>query len=186
MTISFIIPVYNGSEYIVRCLDSITKLAIPEKYYEVIVVDDCSTDDTRNIVRDYMVSHNQVRLICQPENHRQGAARNRGLREASGMYIYYADADDEVMPGVVSALNFAIKNQLDVCYCGVEHQLKNGEFVPMRFNIPSPLLLSGKQLGEEYADEICTGPWAYLWRLEYLKKSIILLWKIFELKMPTT
>ena len=77
MRISFIIPAYNASGTIVRCLDSIYVLPIDESDYEVIVIDDCSTDNTVEIVKQFAVKHSNLVLLQQVENHRQGTARNR-------------------------------------------------------------------------------------------------------------
>ena len=88
MTISFIIPVYNGRETIIPCIESI-RAQMEGKDYEIIVVDDCSTDNTRDVISEYAKSCNQVKLFCQPKNRRQGAARNRGLKEAKGDYIIH-------------------------------------------------------------------------------------------------
>lgn len=170
MKISFIIPAYNAAGTIIRCLDSIYQLPLSINEYEVFVVDDHSTDNTTSIVQSYIEVKPNLFLLVQDKNMRQGAARNRGVQNAHGLYIYYVDADDEVTLGLVDALDYAIANHLDVCYCDVELQLENGTFVPMRFNIPSPLLLSGDDLGEKYTDEICTGPWTYLWRREHINK----------------
>ena len=89
MLISFIIPAFNASQTIVRCLDSIYSLVIPETEYEVIVIDDCSNDDTVTVIESYALSHENLTLLRQSENHRQGAARNRGLEIAKGQYIFY-------------------------------------------------------------------------------------------------
>lgn len=169
MTLSFIIPVYNGSEYIVRCLDSITNLAIPEKDYEVIVVDDCSTDDTRNIVRDYMVSHNQVRLICQPENHRQGAARNRGLKESKGEYIVFVDSDDYLLPDFVEAYKIALQTEADMVYFGLEREIKPNEITYMDIDMPQGGIMTGCAYCERYYNEgVFWYPWSYIIRRNFL------------------
>lgn len=75
---SFIIPAYNASMTIVRCLDSIYKLSLNENEYEVLVIDDCSIDNTVEIVEGYAKRRTNITLLRQLENHRQGAARNRG------------------------------------------------------------------------------------------------------------
>lgn len=67
MTLSFIIPVYNGSSTILCCLDSIYCSGISMTDFEIIVVDDCSTDDTVDVVERYADSHPNLRIIreCQ-------------------------------------------------------------------------------------------------------------------------
>ena len=99
MTISFIIPVYNGQDTIIPCIESIRAQMKDNSDYEIIIVDDCSKDDTREVITSYAKSCPQVKLFCQPQNRRQGAARNRGLKESTGEYITYIDADDLVLDG---------------------------------------------------------------------------------------
>lgn len=172
MTLSFIIPVYNGSEYIVRCLDSITKLAIPKKDYEVIVVDDCSTDNTRDIVKEYISSHKQVRLICQPENHRQGAARNRGFSIAKGEYICFVDSDDVVAEGLVSAIRMAEEQQTDMMTFHFANANDNGQITSEKEHlsfIPEQIF-SGIEM-QTVHPYWCSAPWAYIYSKAFLDQK---------------
>lgn len=122
MITSFIIPIYNGAIYITRCLDSIYAIGLLQDDFEILVVDDCSTDNTRELVLSYVVEHPQVRLLCQNENHRQGAARNRGLKEAKGDYVTFVDGDDIVLDGLLPALNWADRLKVDMVYCSCYHE----------------------------------------------------------------
>ena len=117
INLSFIIPAYNASSTIVRCLDSIYALPIEETEFEVIVIDDCSKDHTVQMVEQYATSHSNLTLLRQSENHRQGAARNRGVNNAQGKYIICVDSDDVVEKGIPNALKFALKSDVDVLFC---------------------------------------------------------------------
>ena len=92
---SVVIPVYNTQEYLPACLDSV--LAQTQEEIEVILVDDGSTDGSLEIERAYADRDPRVRIIQQP-NLRQGTARNRGLMEARGEYVYFMDSDDLIVP----------------------------------------------------------------------------------------
>lgn len=101
MTFSIIIPVYNASAYIKRCLDSVVNQDFPKDEYEIIVIDDCSTEDTANVIERYISDCQQItppicniRLIRHLENKRQGGARNTGLKAAKGDWIFFLDSDD--------------------------------------------------------------------------------------------
>jgi len=166
-SISFIIPVYNGSEFIVRCLDSICNLNLPE--HEVIVIDDCSTDNTRNIVRSYINSHPQVRLLCQHKNHRQGAARNRGLAEARGEYITFVDGDDVVLQGVMNALKWAKQLHVDMVYCSCIHESNTNESHMKAIDMQEGIVLTGCEFCEQYQQEgVFWYPWGFLMRRKWL------------------
>jgi hypothetical protein len=93
MIVSVIIPLYNKAPYIHRTLDSVLAQTFCE--YELIVVDDGSTDGGGDIVASHFDA--RVKLIRQ-ENAGPGAARNRGLREAKGEIVAFLDADDEWLP----------------------------------------------------------------------------------------
>ena len=94
--LSFIIPVYNVEKYIARCLDSIYALPMKMEQYEVLCIDDCSPDGSVAIIENYQKQYPNLRLIHHEHNHRQGAARNTGVREAQGEYCMFVDADDSL------------------------------------------------------------------------------------------
>jgi glycosyltransferase involved in cell wall biosynthesis len=114
MLVSFIIPTYNASNTICRCLDSVYSLPLPQSEFEVITIDDCSTDSTVRIIESYSTQKKNLVLLRQSENHRQGAARNRGLSVAQSQYIVFLDSDDEIGSGIVSALELAKRNDLEM------------------------------------------------------------------------
>ena len=98
--ISVIIPTYNVERFIISALNSVRDQNFNGKV-EIIVVDDCSTDNTVNVVNSYIVSNSNldIKVLHQPKNNRQGAARNRGLKEARGEYVFFLDGDDMIDPG---------------------------------------------------------------------------------------
>ena len=91
--ISIIIPVYNVEEYIKRCLDSLVK---NKKYiYEVILIDDGSTDNSAKICKEYATKDNFIKYFYQ-KNGGPSKARNKGLEFATGEYIMFVDSDDYI------------------------------------------------------------------------------------------
>lgn len=167
--LSFIIPAYNTSGTIIRTLDSIYTLELHQDQFEVIIVDDCSTDITREIVTSYASKVNNLRLLCQPENHRQGAARNRGVREAHGEYIMFVDADDKVENGVPAALELAIRKKIDALFCNYIWMYSNNNEELRKMPLDNGFVTSGRDFAEHYYETVInTCPISYLWRREYL------------------
>ena len=94
MEISFIIPVYNGEQFIRRCICEIRRWEWEEQI-EILIIDDGSTDCTGIICDEEAAADKRVKVF-HIENCGQGLARNYGLRAAAGKYICFADADDRV------------------------------------------------------------------------------------------
>lgn len=179
MLVSFIIPAYNAADTIVRCLDSIRNLTLDKEEYEIIVIDDCSTDETIRVVEDYAKSLNSLtpsfvnslQVLRQPENHRQGAARNRGVKEAKGEYICFVDADDAVTEGIVEAIRLAKEKNADMValhYANVNGEGKITKEAE-RLSFVEGLSFSGIELQNKHP-YWCSAPWGYIYRREFLKR----------------
>jgi glycosyltransferase involved in cell wall biosynthesis len=102
--ISVIVPTYNGSETLPACLNALTTQDFPAGNYEVIVVDDGSTDNTASIVKGYEKKTPAVRYIHQP-NQGPAAARNNGARHATGDIIMFTDDDCEPQRDWISEMH---------------------------------------------------------------------------------
>lgn len=103
MKVSIIIPVFNTEKYLKRCVDSCLNQTLLD--IEIILIDDCSTDSSRDIILDYAKTYpDKVRYLFQKENHRQGAARNRGMEIALGEYYLFVDSDDWIEPDTCEKL----------------------------------------------------------------------------------
>lgn len=100
--ISIIMPAYNSEKIIASSIQSILGQTLNE--IELIVIDDCSTDNTVEKIRKIQQQDNRVRLIQQPENRGPGAAKNVGLKEAVGEYIAFCDADDWIEKDMLKEL----------------------------------------------------------------------------------
>ena len=94
--VSIIIPVYNVASYLTACLDSIFAQGVDDTNFEVICVNDCSPDNSREIVVEQQKKHNNLRLIEHAENRKAGGARNTGVDVAQGEWIWFVDADDTI------------------------------------------------------------------------------------------
>ena len=113
ITVSIIIPVYNAVSYIHKCLSSLLNQSI--KNYEIICVNDASTDETLSVLGDYARRYSNIVVINHQKNKRQGGARNTGIRAAKGLYIGFVDSDDWVEESMYKELyEEAVKYDLDI------------------------------------------------------------------------
>lgn len=90
---SFIVPVYNTSNYLKKCIDSLVNQTY--KSFEIIIVNDGSTDNSLDIINGYKESNKNIKIINQ-KNGGLSNARNNGVKKASGEYIIFVDSDDYV------------------------------------------------------------------------------------------
>lgn len=115
--LSIIIPMYNVEQYIGKCLDSCLSQDLSKDEYEIVVVDDGSPDNSSRIVEEFMKRYSNIRLINR-ENGGLSAARNTGIREAKGEYVWFVDSDDWIEKNILKYLMSEIyKNRLDaLCF----------------------------------------------------------------------
>ena len=113
--LSIIIPCYNVEKYISECIGSFFSQDISKDDFEVICVNDCSTDNTRDKILENIKIHSNIVLVDHEHNKKQGEARNSGLRFARGKYIWFVDSDDYVEKNVFGSLLKEIEqNNLEV------------------------------------------------------------------------
>lgn len=103
MKVSMIIPVYNLENYILHTLRSCVDQDLLEEEYEIICVNDGSSDESEKRIRDFASEHKNVRYCCQ-ENAGVSSARNKGLDLAAGEYIWFIDGDDLIEPNCLARL----------------------------------------------------------------------------------
>ncbi len=110
VTFSVIVPVYNVKDYLPQCLDSL--LAQTLQNFEVIVVDDVSTDDSKDIALSYAAQYpDKIRVLLHSVNTRQGGARNTGIDAARGQYLLFVDSDDYLMSNTLERMEQVFTSQ---------------------------------------------------------------------------
>lgn len=173
MLVSFIIPAYNAADDIHRCLDSIYGLGPALEEFEVIAIDDCSTDNTVEVLEECLLLNDKypnLVLLKQTVNQRQGAARNRGVSVAKGQYIVYVDSDDEVTHGVVHAIEMAEKNNLEMVAFRVNRIDEFGvEDVCLQLPYQEDHIFTGIELQTEHPFW-GTAPWGYVFAKELIER----------------
>lgn len=94
--ISIVVPMYNVEKYIQTCLDSILDQTFQN--FEVIIVDDCSTDRSAEIVEQKYLSDPRIKIYQQIKNSGAASTRNLGMSVSRGKYVYFMDPDDGIRP----------------------------------------------------------------------------------------
>lgn len=171
--ISFIIPVYNCSKYIKRCIHSITALNTPKYSYEIVIVNDGSTDDSIHKVYSFWEENADLRdriLIIETSHGGPGYARNIGLVRAKGTFVWFVDADDEIVTeNVETILDQAYAYCLDILTFNIYMVYNDGRYAPYKSisACPNKCFLTGKEFVSNNWDYLGT-PWKYIYRRCFL------------------
>lgn len=175
--ISVIIPVYNTSKYLEKCLDSLVNQTL--KDIEIICIDDGSTDISLQILKEYEKNDNRFKILTQ-KNQGQSVARNVGLRFANGEYIGFIDSDDWADVRMFEKLyNNAKTYDSDIAMCSItvfnektgiytisdsymSLNLFNKSFENRNFNYKETL---------NFIFRICVVPWNKIYKREFLNSK---------------
>lgn len=127
--VSVIIPAYNRADSVGAAIQSV----IDQKYrpLEVIVIDDGSTDNTKDIVCSFLQENDELSISYYYQNNGGvSAARNTGINKSKGKYISFLDSDDTLLPNKIShQVNLITKNNADICYGKVRYQSPKGGYI---------------------------------------------------------
>lgn len=121
-TISIVIPVYNAQSYISRTINSVINQTF--KDFEIIIIDDGSTDDSLQICKEIIAFDNRISLYHKA-NGGVSSARNLGLEVATGEWICFIDSDDELLPDALMIYNNSMSDDIDIIRCGFERVKKS-------------------------------------------------------------
>lgn len=173
--VSVIIPCYNGAAYLKQCLDSIINQTLEE--IEIICVDDGSTDDTLNILNEYKSKDSRLQVVTQ-KNAGAGAARNNGLRIATGKYLSFLDSDDFFEPDMLEeAYNSAEKYESDfVAFNSDQYHMDTNRLVHESWvlrtqDIPPYMPFSYRQLTGNIFLTFVGWAWDKLYRREFVLEN---------------
>ena len=124
--ISVIVPVYNVENFISKCLDSI--LAQTFRDFEIVAVDDGSSDDSPAILDAYAQKYPEIVKVIHQANAGLGGARNTGIEAARGEYVAFIDSDDYIADNMLKEmLGLAAENSADIAACGFRYINENGK-----------------------------------------------------------
>lgn len=167
--ISILVPVYNVENYLPRCIESVLSQDFTD--YELILVDDGSSDNCPAICDEYMVKDNRVRVIHK-ENGGHTTARLAGFQQASGKYIMFLDSDDYLFPNALSFLYDKIEEGYDVVkginkliYC-------NGKYIIEKYKVCNAEVIGNENyLIKVINAEVAPYLWGGLYRRDLIKED---------------
>lgn len=135
--VSIIIPMYNSEKYIGTCLDSIIKSDLPCDVYEIIVVDDGSSDNGAAVVKSYIDQYSNVHYFLQ-SNQGQSSARNNGIKRCRGKYVWCVDSDDKVDAKLKRVIGYLENGpQLDILAFQLKEVTESGKFIKNECSQPA-------------------------------------------------
>lgn len=148
--VSIVTPMFNSAKYIRDAVNSVINQEY--RFWEMIIIDDGSTDDSTEIVREFALKDKRIKLVMQDKNQGVVAARNRGISEAKGRYLAFLDSDDMWHPQKLSTqLEFMNKEDIAFCFSDYEIVKDNGQLSGKRIIVPKTLnyqqLLRGNRIG---------------------------------------
>ena len=159
---SIVVPIYNVEGYLKKCLDSILNQTFVD--YEIILVNDGSTDQSLSIIKEYMNKYPDIMLINQ-ENKGLSEARNSGLKAARGNYVLFVDSDDFIDKDLLLNLNDSIINNPDL----VRFQLRVISDKTIDINEEAFDSLNGHDAFKKIIKyRFVENAWAYLYSRKYL------------------
>ena len=148
MKLSIIVPIYNVEQYLRKCVDSLLAQDLAQEEYEVILVDDGSTDQSGQIADEYAGKWQNVKVFHQL-NGGLSAARNAGIDIANGKYVMFVDSDDYIEPNMLNTIVSRMdRDNLDVLrfrYRNVNEQYE--EIYPNKYD----------NIFDDYSETICDG-----------------------------
>lgn len=172
--VSVVIPIYNVSKWIDRGMDVILSQSL--KDIEVLLVDDGSTDDSAEKCRAWIEKDDRVRLISK-ENGGAGSARNAGIDEAKGRYVYFFDIDDIAKPNLLEYCSSKM-DELQVDYMMFGFNMIEKGYVESTIVCAhkEQIINSNSELKDAFVEQmlLCAGgngfPWNKMYRLDFLNK----------------
>lgn len=171
--ISIVIPIYNGAWCIGRCLESIYSQRLNRDEFEVICVNDCSTDETASVLEGYCAKYPNLIICNHSVNKRQGGGRNTGIKVARGEYVTFIDCDDVYLPDSLTRVVEELKKpqQLDVLMFDFQ-QTRLGVTKELQYAGNHSRIVTGVEFLKE--NEFTYAAWSYAFKRSFLLDNKLL------------
>lgn len=173
--VSVIVPVYNAERYLRQCLDSIVNQTLRE--IEIICVDDGSTDDSLEVLKEYQAVDGRISVLRQ-QNQYAGVARNAGMAVAQGDYLVFWDSDDYFDETALEKMHSKIEaDQADICVCGGKryYEREGIEVVVKDYLNPSRIpdaIPFNRHTNPDYIINFtCEAPWNKMFRKSFIERE---------------
>lgn len=174
MKLSIIVPIYNVEAYLFKCLDSLLLQDISLDDYEIIAVNDGSTDNSLTVLEEYVAKCRNIKIITQ-KNQGLSGARNTGINHAIGKYLFFVDSDDYIGANCLKGLlQFAEENDLDALRFDYRRVYENGKIAEIEnLTLPDGKIKTGKKFLSDDLGYLCY-VWTYLFKTEVIKQHNLL------------
>lgn len=180
--VSIVLPVYNTSQYLNRCLDSLVNQTY--KNIELIIVDDKSTDDSPQICDAWQEKDSRIKVVHKEKNEGLSAARNTGMKHVTGDYVAFFDSDDFVDKTLVEkVMAKMVPENADIAWYGLNFYFGEGRIFPMVMHVEKDVFV-GREIQDELFPDIleasrkgkirglCGPPvWIYILSMDFVRSS---------------
>lgn len=173
MDLSIVVPVYNVEKYVRTCIESIFKQGLDEKCFEVIIVNDGSTDRSLEVITDIISQHSNIVVINQ-ENQGLSVARNNGIAAAKGEYILMPDSDDILIENSLAPLlEISTDTKADLVVADF-FTMTNEEIISFnKKEFMQPEIQLKKVTGKQIYLDVLNPNHCYVWRTLYRREFLI-------------
>ncbi|MCL2520395.1 MAG: glycosyltransferase [Spirochaetaceae bacterium] len=192
--ISLIVPFYNVAPYFAECLESIVNQSLKE--IEIILIDDCGSDGSLAIAQSYVAKDERIKIVKQPQGGGAGLARNKGISEACGNYIWFVDSDDYITSPTACEELYNIAEEQTCEVVRFNGFIFNDSRPQNRANF-RPCRKAGLYNTKDYlqTNSYTVSPWLFLFKASFLKNNhlnfaatvqediIIALWLLLTVKI---
>ena len=169
--LSIIVPIYNCESTIEKCIDSILKSEF--KNFEILIINDSSTDNSRNIIESRYLNNENIKIINLNKNEGVSFCRNLGIEIAQGEYITFVDSDDYINEKMYTAMmNYIEKYDLDCCICDYLEIFPDESIQKSKYSYSNRLLLREECINEYLIDNISPAVWDKIFKANILKENV--------------
>lgn len=176
--ISIIVPIYNGEKYLRRAIESIINQTLGFNNIELILIDDCSKDNSKNIILEYSDKYDNILPILLEKNSGfPGKPRNMGLSKATGKYIMFFDVDDCYLPEACEILYNAItENDVDLVmgnyYLNSNGNIMENKLCPKNYgDLIKCKPTNNQKIFSLVTNMTCISPWAKIYKSDFIRRN---------------